>query len=301
MRFCFFICCFIPLLGQAQNLTGTWVGHSGIYYVKLVVIHKGDSLVGYTYDKGIGWCQASFLGIYNKDQKSLKGKGVRMLKQSGGHAMGDYQLHYSSSAELEELNGTVQPKSMIAKILSFGLSSRIFLKKETNGVDTIAFMQSFIVNKEIADSQKFATPDTGVLQNDTQRLAIKAQTYSSIAQEKSVRVSKILETIYTDSDSLKIALYDNGEVDQDSVSLFFDNAIILNRYMISDKPIELTLLFPKDGKEHTLDLFAHNLGKIPPNTALIIITLGKKRYELRASYDLNSNARIIFSQRPPIQ
>ena len=32
-----------PLLTKAQDLTGTWVGRSGMSYVKLVVIHNGDS------------------------------------------------------------------------------------------------------------------------------------------------------------------------------------------------------------------------------------------------------------------
>jgi hypothetical protein len=44
-------------------------------------------------------------------------------------------------------------------------------------------------------------------------------------------------------------------------------------------------------------LFANNIGTIPPNTALIILIAGKKRYEVHASYDLSTNAKIIFQYK----
>ncbi len=36
-------------------------------------------------------------------------------------------------------------------------------------------------------------------------------------------------------------------------------------------------------------MFADNLGSIPPNTALMIITDGKKRHEVRISSNLQQN------------
>jgi putative heme iron utilization protein len=39
-------------------------------------------------------------------------------------------------------------------------------------------------------------------------------------------------------------------------------------------------------------MFAENLGKYPPNTALMVITDGKNRYEIFMSSSLTENATI---------
>jgi len=284
------------VMTQAQDLTGTWVGHSGMSYVKLVVIHKGDSLLGYTYDEKPGYCQATFLGLYDSKKKYLKGKGIQMLRNSGGHGLALYDLDYFKQDDREMLNGTVKSKGALLEFLTFG-GSKIFLRKEKNEVDTIAFMQPFIDKTVSQSAPPVVKPEVKSTQTDTIYTPTNPiKTIPSVETAKKARASKVVQHIYIDGDSIKIALYDNGEVDQDSVTLFFDDAVILNRYMISEKAKELTIAVPNDGKEHSLELFAHNLGTIPPNTALIIITTGKKRFELRASYDLSTNAQIIISR-----
>ncbi len=122
----------------------------------------------------------------------------------------------------------------------------------------------------------------------------RKETPVAILQKKNERSSKLVETIFTSADTVKMFVYDNGEVDGDTVTLFFDNAIILDRYRISEKGKELVLPISRNGRQHVIELFANNLGSIPPNTALLIIVAGKRRYELRASYDLQTNAKIII-------
>ncbi|MEI9959262.1 MAG: hypothetical protein WDM90_23780 [Ferruginibacter sp.] len=41
-------------------------------------------------------------------------------------------------------------------------------------------------------------------------------------------------------------------------------------------------------------MYAENLGTIPPNTALMIIYDGKKRYEINISSTKNSNGVVAF-------
>jgi hypothetical protein len=45
-------------------------------------------------------------------------------------------------------------------------------------------------------------------------------------------------------------------------------------------------------------MFAENLGSIPPNTALIVVTAGTKRYELHSSASLEENAVMLFEYKP---
>ena len=44
-----------------------------------------------------------------------------------------------------------------------------------------------------------------------------------------------------------------------------------------------------------LIMFAENLGSIPPNTALMVVTDGPNRYEVFMSSDLQKNASIRFT------
>ncbi|RYZ82519.1 MAG: hypothetical protein EOP04_21880 [Proteobacteria bacterium] len=117
-----------------------------------------------------------------------------------------------------------------------------------------------------------------------------------IVKEKLNRESKLMRTIYTSTDSIKLYIYDNGEIDGDTVTVFFDDKVVLDRARISEKARILTLPVSRNGV-HSIDLFANNLGSIPPNTALLVIQAGKERYELHASYDFKTNARILVRFR----
>jgi hypothetical protein len=255
-----------------------------------VVTHKGDTLLGYTYDEGPGFCQATFLGIYDSTQKYLKGRGGEITRTSGGHILAVYKMQYYKDGDREILSGTVQPKSALFEFLSFGPKSRIVLQKENDDRDTV-----IAARPDAPQKDRPALPEKTTADSTPKVMVDSSKRLPSVTDEKKARSFKQIQHIDTDADTVKIALYDNAEVDGDSVSVFFDDAVILDRYMISDKAKELTIVIPKDGQAHTLDLFAHNLGDIPPNTALIIITAGNKRYELRASYDLLTNARITIS------
>ena len=45
-------------------------------------------------------------------------------------------------------------------------------------------------------------------------------------------------------------------------------------------------------------MVAENLGSIPPNTALIVVYAGNKRYELFSSASLEENAVLVFEYKP---
>ena len=45
-------------------------------------------------------------------------------------------------------------------------------------------------------------------------------------------------------------------------------------------------------------MYAENLGSIPPNTALMVVTDGDNRYEVRISSDLQKSGVIRFIHKP---
>ena len=55
------------------------------------------------------------------------------------------------------------------------------------------------------------------------------------------RGSKVVKTIEIANPSFSVDLYDNGDIDGDSISLFYNGKLLLSRKRLSDKPISLTL------------------------------------------------------------
>lgn len=112
------------------------------------------------------------------------------------------------------------------------------------------------------------------------------------------RKTDVLKTIQVENETFKVDLYDNGEVDGDSISLFYNNKLILSHKKLSEKPITLTLSTPDDDAINELTMYAENLGEIPPNTALMVVTDGDKRYEVRIASDLKNSGTIRFIHKP---
>lgn len=115
------------------------------------------------------------------------------------------------------------------------------------------------------------------------------------------RSSDLIKTIEIDSASFTVYLYDNGEVDGDSISLFFNGNLLLSHKRLSDKAIKLKLDIDESRAVNELIMYAENLGTIPPNTALMVVNDGDNRYEVRISSDLEKSGAIRFVHKPKIR
>lgn len=108
------------------------------------------------------------------------------------------------------------------------------------------------------------------------------------------RNTDILKTIEIDNPTFTVDLYDNGEIDGDSISLFFNGKLILSQKRLTDKAIRLTLQVDQERELNELIMYAENLGTIAPNTALMVVNDGDNRYEVRISSDLQKSGVIRF-------
>ncbi|MCR6720210.1 MAG: hypothetical protein NVV59_07860 [Chitinophagaceae bacterium] len=99
------------------------------------------------------------------------------------------------------------------------------------------------------------------------------------------------------TDSLVLALYDNGEVDGDTVSVSLNGVVLMEKQGLRTTAIKKTVMVPSDTDEMTLVLYAENLGKYPPNTGLLVVRDGDDVYQVRFSADLTQNATIVFRRK----
>ena len=121
----------------------------------------------------------------------------------------------------------------------------------------------------------------------------------SLSFEK--RNNTLLKTIEVENETIKVDLYDNGEIDGDSISLFYNNKLLLSHKRLSEKSINLNIPVGEGPGINELVMYAENLGTIPPNTALMIVTDGTKRYEVRITSDLQKSGVIRFVHKKTIQ
>ncbi len=112
------------------------------------------------------------------------------------------------------------------------------------------------------------------------------------------RNNNLIKTIVIENETFKVDLYDNGDIDGDTISLLFNGKLILSHKRLSDKAITLNLSTDDKKDVNELVMYAENLGSIPPNTALMVVTDGASRYEVRIASDLEKSGVIRFVHKP---
>ncbi len=108
------------------------------------------------------------------------------------------------------------------------------------------------------------------------------------------RENSLVRKIETEVGEIKIEIYDNGEIDGDTVSVYHNNSLIRSHMRLSQNPISFTIAVDAIQSHHEIIMVAENLGSIPPNTSLMIITTANNRYELNISSSEQKNAKVVF-------
>lgn len=264
----------------AQDLNGIWRGkltpEAGgcfpVYYLELQISFVNNTLTGNAYDyyDKSRFVRLDFSGRFNASTKRMvliedKILTVQIPRECFP-CIKTYDLTYSQNGKNEFLTGDFK---------GFGADRKTACPP---GRITL---------------QRVMTPEfpVQIRQNDT--LAKLQQSMQLKPREK--EVVKVYEI---DTSNLKIDIYDNAEIDDDTVSVFMNNTLLLYKKRLTDRALTLNVqAFP--GQEYELMMYAENLGRIPPNTALMVITSGKKRYELRVVSSDTKSAVIKFIYNPP--
>jgi hypothetical protein len=113
------------------------------------------------------------------------------------------------------------------------------------------------------------------------------------------RENNLVETLTINSENVLVRLYDNGEIDDDTISVYLDKKLMLSKKRLSAAAISLNLKMDESNPDHELIMVAENLGRIPPNTSLMIVTAGDQRFEVRITSTEQKNAMVRFKYVKP--
>lgn len=142
---------------------------------------------------------------------------------------------------------------------------------------------------------KTQNQDTGYIYTELKKAERKLKPLTEMAAERNSVPS---ETLYFHSDSLVLTLYDNGQVDGDTVSVILNGEVIIEKQGLKSTAIKKTIyLAPDESDSVLLVLYAENLGLYPPNTGLLVIKDGDESFSVRFKADYDNNAAILLRRK----
>jgi hypothetical protein len=110
-----------------------------------------------------------------------------------------------------------------------------------------------------------------------------------------------IQEIKVDTGKIRLDFYDNGEIDGDTISVLVNNKVVVSNQRLALKPITVEIKVDLEHPEQEITMVGENLGSIPPNTALLLITSGIKRYRLYLNSTEHKNAQVRFIYEKPIE
>ena len=279
MRFCCAALIVIfPFYLHAQDLSGIWKGTltqdpGGCYpkySVEFQISFLNNTVTGKVYDyyDTLKFVKLTFTGQYNPQSKRLLLTENRVVQfnipPDCVPCIKTYELAYSSDGNEEMLSGSW--------------------------------------NGHIIERQKNCPPGQIIL-----RKASHSDFPAEIDQPDSLakiqeslhldlRAKEIVKTVIVSVPQIKIELYDNAEIDNDTITVFINNKLLMYRQRLTEKPLTL-MVNAIPGTTYELVMYADNLGSIPPNTALMVVTAGKKKMDVFLSSSTQKSATVRFEYR----
>ncbi|MBC7848083.1 MAG: hypothetical protein H7Y31_00035 [Chitinophagaceae bacterium] len=151
-----------------------------------------------------------------------------------------------------------------------------------------------VTEKKIAKADPVPSKDIKLATVDTPKKTERKITPSVIPRVLATRENEVVKTIITNSKEIIINVYDNGAIDNDTVSVYLDKKLVLSKQRLTGKALQVKFQLDETNDYHELVMVAENLGEIPPNTSLMVVNAGNKQYEVRITSNEQKNAVVIF-------
>ncbi|MCO5240452.1 MAG: hypothetical protein M9904_10380 [Chitinophagaceae bacterium] len=303
------ICFFCVTQSMGQGIKGSWFGSADVllggshnnYLVELDLKQEGNEVKGIISYYFRDTYQSFYVkGSYNPRTREVLIKDVpityfRASANNGVECIMDLRAILTASRVSTNIKGlfTTQGKyKYTCPDIAFD-----FVYGESLNTDSL--IDKFAEIKKIwrpseedvvVNSPKVYIPDSVDLKvKEPSAQSMEAQ---KILEEFAKRKEVVGQEIWVHSDSLRLTFYDNGIVDGDSISVFFNKEPIATHQLLSERGIVFYTVLDTTKEYNEISMFAENLGSIPPNTALMVLTDGVNRHEVFLSSSLSQNSTI---------
>jgi hypothetical protein len=182
--------------------------------------------------------------------------------------------------------------SSTTKNTSNSTSKLIASAENTNSTNTVNPTTETATDEVIVENEVIST--NTITQNSIRNQPI------NLAWVLVGRENKLVKKIITNSKKISLDLFDNGTIDNDTIIVFDNKKLLVNKKRLSYKAIHLEFDFTENLREHEVIIVAHNMGTVPPNTALLLFKDGKVRQEYFITSTNKINAKILIVYEPLI-
>lgn len=306
-RLIFFIILIFALanLHAQKQVKGSWYGRADVenagvtsnYLTEFILQQKGDEvegIFGYYFKDSY---QSFFIrGSYDAKSRLIIIKNIPLL------------FHGSPARTGIECPMSFEGRLMVSKVGNY-INGRFYTepkyrytcpelrvrmklddseKQDTMPVETVAGKKFWAPQDE--DVVITATPTAPA---PAVQVAVKqVNPNQALIDEFSKRSNIYEKDLIVYDDSVLVSFYDNGDIDDDTISVFLNKKPVLIRRGLSARALNIYIGLDSTSEVHELSMFANNMGKIPPNTALMVISDRQRRYELYLSASLTQNATV---------
>ena len=180
--------------------------------------------------------------------------------------------------------------ALVPHLQQLGLAGELSFVQEEKIKEAIAIVKAKPVKEKVVPQ-----PEKAVVKTELPK-AIPTKPVQAGADLNN-RIIETIQSVNYKSDSLVLTLYDNGEVDGDTVSVIMNGKVIMPMVGLSTNAVRKTIYTKDITDSIQIVMYAENLGSLPPNTGLLIVYDGKQRYEIRFSGDLKKNSAIVFHRK----
>lgn len=289
---------------SAQSVFGYWYGSANVN----VTSSANNYLVELILQPEKGFVKGVLNYYFKNTYRSLQ---VRGNYNSGTRELNLYNIpitYYGSSVNMEvdcimnfrgilrvaKAGSTLSGKFMGLPENRYVCAEITFdLAMNADASKTDSVLKALREYKETYQVWKPSAQDTLAAVNVIQRKVVNYVVENQYKERENV-VSSELEV---DADSVKIDFYDNGEIDGDSISVFFNNQLLVSSQKLSERAIHFDLALDSSKEYNEVSMFADNLGSIPPNTALMIVDDGRTKHEIRLTSSLQKNGTIRLKRK----
>lgn len=305
----------------SQSISGSWYGKADVvvqgvynnYLTELVLKQKGDEVEGVFGYYFKDTYQSFFVhGTYDKETRAVKIKNLPMLfyqsrsTRDGAECLMDFNGTLRVSHVKSSMNGSFQTIDRY-KYTCPEMRVSFTLDVATKNLDSM--LGSSIVGKRFwmpqredvvvkADNEKAnASPAAAIVPVKITDSAMEEYSERNLVAKFSRRKIIYTKDLDVSSDSIRISLYDNGEIDGDTVTVFLNGKPVMVHQGLTARAVNLYLTLDNSKDVNEVSLFAENLGKIPPNTALMVVTDGITRFEVFLSSSFSQNATVRIKKR----
>ena len=161
-------------------------------------------------------------------------------------------------------------------------------KMKLTNVESKATLQKKKVEEWNADFNGFPATVTLETKKPKRKINIPVETKEDKNLERNYHIEKSIAV--GEYDVVKIEILDNARIDNDIVSVYLNDSLLIHMQKISDIPFEFYVTLDKSNPTTLIKLAAESYGSMPPCTASMIVTAGDNTYtfDLNSTYDSNA-------------